>query len=61
MGFSQGAIMSYYTFSRSPELIRGVIGLSGRLLQEIDTDDVDPDAYTDKKIFIGHGVDDQVI
>lgn len=61
MGFSQGAIMSYYTLSRSSELIRGIIGLSGRLLQETSSDDIDPDQYGDKRIFIGHGVDDQVI
>jgi phospholipase/carboxylesterase len=36
MGFSQGAIMSYYTLWRSPELIGGIIAFSGRLLSEID-------------------------
>ncbi len=41
MGFSQGAIMSYYTLWRSPELIGGIIALSGRLLSEIDVVDLD--------------------
>jgi phospholipase/carboxylesterase len=61
MGFSQGAIMSYYQLYRSPEIIGGIIALSGRLLSEIDTTDINPDEYLGKKIFIGHGVEDPVI
>ncbi len=61
LGFSQWAIMSFYTLWRSPEKIWGIIALSGRLLDEIDTDTVDPDDYEGKRVFIGHGVDDTVI
>ncbi len=53
--------MSYYTLWRSPEKIGGIIALSGRLLDEIDTDTVDPDDYEGKRVFIGHGVDDTMI
>ena len=53
--------MSSYTLWRSPEKIGGIIALSGRLLDEIDTDTVDPDNFEGKRIFIGHGVDDTVI
>jgi phospholipase/carboxylesterase len=61
MGFSQGAIMLYYHLFRSPESIGGVIALSGRLLDEINTTDIDPDDYLDKRIFIGHGAEDMMI
>lgn len=52
MGFSQGAIMSYYTLWRSPEWIGGIIALSGRILTEIDTEDIDTNAYESKRVFI---------
>ena len=61
LGFSQWAIMAYYTLWRSPEKIGGIIALSGRLLDEIDPDAVDPDDYAGKRVFIGHGVDDTMI
>ena len=61
MGFSQWAIMSYYTLSRSPELIAWVIWLSGRILPEIDTSSMDFDSFVWKRIFIWHGTEDQII
>jgi phospholipase/carboxylesterase len=61
MGFSQGAIISYYTFWRSPELIGGIIALSGRLLSEIDVETIDQSIYSTKRVFIGHGTEDRVI
>ncbi len=56
MGFSQGAMMSFYTLWRSPEKIGGMIALSWRLLAEIDTDTVDEDEYRGKRIFNGMGL-----
>lgn len=53
--------MSYYTLWRSPELLGGIVALSGRLLDEINTSDRDIDIYQDRRVFIGHGVHDQVI
>ena len=61
MGFSQGAIMSYYTLWRSPELIGGIIALSGRLLSEIDVEAIDQSRYSTKRAFIGHGTEDRVM
>lgn len=61
MGFSQGAIMSYYTLWKSPEKIGGIIALSGRILDEIDLGSIDKGSYQDKKVFVGHGTLDQVI
>ena len=61
MGFSQGAIMSYYTLWSSPELIGGIIALSGRLLSEIDVVGIDQWRYNKKRVFIGHGTEDRVM
>ena len=55
MGFSQGAIMSYYTLWKSPEKIGGIIALSGRILDEIELQSVDTSQYQGKKVFVGHG------
>ncbi len=61
MGFSQGAIMSYYTLWKSPEKIGGIIALSGRILDEIELQSVNTSQYHGKKVFVGHGTLDQVI
>lgn len=61
MGFSQGAIMSYYTLWKSPEKIGGIIGLSGRILDEITLENIDVSKYQGKRVFVGHGTMDQVI
>ena len=61
MGFSQWAIMSYYTLYRSPELIGGIIALSGRLLAEIDIAHIQKEPYSSKRVFIWYGNQDRVI
>ena len=61
MGFSQGAIMSYYTLWKSPETIWGIIALSGRLLAEIDASHIQEEKYIGKRVFIGHGEFDSMI
>lgn len=61
LGFSQGAMMACYTFWKSGEILGGIIALSGRLLDEIDLENIDEDQYEWKKVFIGHGVDDAII
>jgi phospholipase/carboxylesterase len=53
--------MSYYTLWRSPELIGGIIALSGRLRSEIDVSGIDQSRYNTKRVFIGHGTEDRVI
>ncbi len=61
MGFSQGAIMSYYTLARNPELIWGIIALSGRLLKELDSISIEMESYNWKKVFIWHGTEDTMM
>lgn len=61
MGFSQWAIMSYYTLYRSPGLIGGIIALSGRLLAEIDIAHIQKEPYSSKRVFIWYGNQDRVI
>lgn len=58
-GFSQWAIMSYYTLLTFPRSIQGIIGLSGRLLQELEAASLEQ--IQNKKIFLGHGAFDGVI
>jgi phospholipase/carboxylesterase len=53
--------MSYYTLWKSPEKIGGTIALSGRLLAEIDSSSIEVEKYRGKRVFIGHGNQDQVI
>lgn len=60
-GFSQGAIMSYNILIQAPELIGGIIALSGRLLTELSDFPLEKKSYENKKVFIGHGVFDPVI
>jgi phospholipase/carboxylesterase len=62
MGFSQGAIMSYYTLYHAPEKIGGIIALSGRILDELSKQSaIDKEKYLTKRVFIGHGTEDRVI
>ncbi|GBF43384.1 esterase [Leptospira ellinghausenii] len=66
-GFSQGAVMSYSVGLEHPNQFKGIIALSGRLLEETKqklntnakasaNDEVDP-----QKIYIAHGTNDNVI
>jgi len=59
--FSQWAMMSYYLLWKSPELISGVIWLSGSLLKEINELEIKKESYKNKKIFIWHGKLDTII
>jgi phospholipase/carboxylesterase len=62
MGFSQGAIMSYYTLYHAPEKIGGIIALSGRILSELSSESsIQSEKYIQKRVFIGHGTEDQMI
>lgn len=57
-GFSQGAIMSCSVGLLHPEKIKGVICLSGRILQEIRNDVKNKNELTKLKIFLAHGTQD---
>jgi phospholipase/carboxylesterase len=59
-GFSQGAIMSYSVGFTHPDKVKGIIALSGRLLEEVKPL-MEVSKLTDMKIFIGHGTNDNVL
>jgi phospholipase/carboxylesterase len=61
MGFSQGAIISYYTLISAPEKVGGVIWLSGRLLVELRDFVLSGRDYSAKRVFVGHGTADTII
>ncbi|MCW7491595.1 esterase [Leptospira sp. 2 VSF19] len=60
-GFSQGAIMSYSIGLLHPEKVKGIIALSGRLLEENKIQVKVSEKILDKKIFISHGTNDRVL
>jgi phospholipase/carboxylesterase len=61
LGFSQGAMMSYEISLYSPRTFKGVIALSGRMMEE--TMKLHPAAAQLQKVayFIGHGTNDGVV
>ena len=60
-GFSQGAIMSCTIGLLYPEKIKGVICLSGRILQEIRSDVKKTNELYKLKIFLSHGTQDETL
>lgn len=61
LGFSQGAIMSYDLAFFKPEKIKGVVALSGLLLEETKKIKTDALKLAKVKFFIAHGNADNVI
>ena len=61
MGFSQGAIMGYDLALAAPKKIKGVLVLSGRLLDESKNLKTDWTKAIKTKYFIAHGNSDNVI
>lgn len=57
-GFSQGAVMSCSIGLLYPDQIKGVICLSGRILQEIRSDVKELNELHKLKIFLAHGTQD---
>lgn len=61
VGFSQGAMMSYETALRHPELVGGFAALSGHMLTVLKAE-LKPDPARRKlAVFIGHGTADTLI
>lgn len=60
-GFSQGAIMSYSIGLTSPKEVRGIIVLSGRLLDEVKTLTGKSADLQQLKVFVVHGVQDSTL
>lgn len=61
LGFSQGAIMSYSVALTRPDLIKGMVAISGRLLEEIKPKVVDDTKIKNLNLFIVHGKNDNVL
>ena len=61
MGFSQGAIMSYDMALAAPKKIKGVLALSGRMMEESKKLKTDWTKLAAVKFFIAHGYSDNVI
>ncbi len=61
MGFSQGAIAAYDIALTNPKKIKGVIALSGRMLEESKQGMSDQKEAQKTKLFIGHGYSDNII
>ena len=60
-GFSQGAIMSYSIGLTNPTSVKGILALSGRVLEEVKTIVTKNDELKQLKVFIAHGVNDNVL
>jgi phospholipase/carboxylesterase len=61
MGFSQGAIMSLYTALTHPDLVTGIVPMSGRLLNVALENRASDDALSGLPVFAVHGVYDTVL
>jgi phospholipase/carboxylesterase len=61
LGYSQGAIMAYDVALNKPEKIKGVIALSGFLMEETKKAKVDAFKLSEVKFFIAHGNADNVV
>jgi phospholipase/carboxylesterase len=61
MGFSQGAIMAYELAVSAPKKIRGVLALSGRMMEETKALPTNWEQVVKVKFFIAHGNSDNVI
>jgi len=61
LGFSQGAIMSQGVMLTQPELLAGVVAMSGRILPEVKPLAVAPERLNGFPILVQHGLYDQVL
>ena len=61
MGFSQGCIMSMSVMLSEPELLAGVVGMSGRILPEIEPLIAADERLKDFPILWVHGMNDNVL
>jgi len=61
IGFSQGAMMSFEVGLTSPELLRGIAPLSGRIFESLRPQVKPASAFKNFRIFIGHGTADEKV
>lgn len=60
-GFSQGGIMAYSVGLTRPDLIHGIVIMSGRLLKEVKPLIASNENLSQLKVFISHGTNDQML
>lgn len=60
-GFSQGAIMSYSIGLTNPTAVKGILALSGRILEEVKPLVTKNDELKQLKTFVAHGVNDSTL
>ncbi|WP_229216994.1 alpha/beta hydrolase [Dyadobacter luteus] len=60
-GFSQGAIMSFSIGLTDPGSVKGIVALSGRLLEEIKPFAAQKDELKKLQVFIAHGKQDRTL
>ncbi|HEY9282524.1 MAG TPA: alpha/beta fold hydrolase [Pyrinomonadaceae bacterium] len=60
-GFSQGAMMSLALLLTRPELVAGVVAMSGRLPRQVIEREPDAEALAGKPLLITHGLYDEVL
>lgn len=61
MGFSQGAVMSYLTAFNAPELLHGVIALSGQLPEKTLPNDANKSLLRNLPFLVMHGLYDDIL
>jgi phospholipase/carboxylesterase len=60
-GFSQGAIMSYSIGLINPTSVKGILALSGRILEEVKPLIAKNNELKQLKVFVAHGVNDSTL
>ncbi len=60
-GFSQGGIMSYVLGLTEPELMKGIVVMSGRLLDEVKSYVASQERREHLRVFISHGIQDTTL
>lgn len=61
VGFSQGAIMGLTLALTQPELVTGLVAMSGRFPDEIESQMAEDDALNSKPVLVVHGLYDPVL
>lgn len=61
MGFSQGAIMSLSVLLTRPDVLAGVVAMSGRVLPEVLARMAAPEALRDLPVLVVHGLADPIL
>lgn len=61
VGFSQGAMMGLSLLLTTPDLLRGVAALSGRIFESIIPFALTQIELCDRSVFIGHGTEDDLV